>query len=61
MPSCILQPKFCSIAPIKALQMRPSDRCLPGADGHAVRLAALAMIDQRADHPHAITLGAGQA
>ena len=34
------------------------DACLTQASGHAERLAALAMIEKRADVPHAITLGA---
>ena len=34
------------------------DTCLTQANGHAERLAALAMIEKRADVPHAITLGA---
>jgi transposase len=34
------------------------DTCLTPADGHGERVAALAMIEPRADRPHAITLGA---
>jgi transposase len=34
------------------------DACLTLADGHAERVAALHMIEPRADRPHAITLGA---
>jgi transposase len=34
------------------------EACLTGADGHAERHAALAMIEQRADRPIRITLGA---
>ena len=34
------------------------DACLTQADGHAERLAALAMIEKQADRPRAITLGA---
>ena len=34
------------------------DACLTPADGHAERVAALAMIEPRADRPRAITLGA---
>ncbi len=34
------------------------DACLTQASGHAERLAALAMIERRADRPRAITLGA---
>lgn len=34
------------------------DACLTHANGHAERLAALAMIEKRADRPRAITLGA---
>jgi transposase len=34
------------------------DACLTGADGHAERVAALAMIEDHADRPHAVTLGA---
>ena len=34
------------------------DACLTQANGHAERLAALAMIEKRADRPRAITLGA---
>ena len=34
------------------------DACLTKADGHAERLAALAMIEKHADRPHPITLGA---
>ncbi len=37
------------------------DACLTGADGHAERIAALAMIEPRADRPRAITLGADKA
>ena len=36
------------------------DTCLTPADGHA-ELAALAMIEPRADRPRAITLGADKA
>ena len=32
--------------------------CLTQANGHAERLAALAMIEKHADRPRAITLGA---
>ena len=35
--------------------------CLTPADGHAERVAALAMIEPRADRPRAITLGADKA
>ena len=31
------------------------------ADGHAERVAAVAMIEPRADRPHAVTLGADKA
>ena len=34
------------------------DACLTQVDGHAERVAALAMIEPHADRPHAITLGA---
>ena len=34
------------------------DACLTQANGHAERLAALAMVEKRADRPRAITLGA---
>ena len=34
------------------------DACLTPADGHAERVAALHMIEPRADRPRAITLGA---
>ena len=34
------------------------DACLTQADGHAERVAALAMIEPHADRPHRITLGA---
>ena len=34
------------------------DACLTLADGHAERVAALHMIEPRADRPHSITLGA---
>ena len=34
------------------------DACLTQANGHAERLAALAMIEKRADRPRALTLGA---
>jgi len=34
------------------------DTCLTPADGHAERVAGLAMIESRADRPQAITLGA---
>ena len=37
------------------------DACLTPADGHAERVAALAMIEPRADWPRAITLGADKA
>ena len=37
------------------------DACLAPADGHAERVAALAMIEPRADRPRAITLGADKA
>src|SRR6266567_2892711 len=35
--------------------------CLTLADGHAERIAALHMIEPRADRPQAITLGADKA
>jgi hypothetical protein len=35
------------------------DACLNRADGHAERIAALAMIEPRADRPQPITLSAG--
>ncbi|MEY9590820.1 hypothetical protein ABIA06_003111 [Bradyrhizobium yuanmingense] len=37
------------------------DACLTQADGHAKRVAALHMIEPRADRPTAITLGADKA
>ena len=37
------------------------DACLTPADGHAERIAALHMIEPRADRPHAITLAADKA
>jgi transposase len=37
------------------------DACLTAAGGHAERIAALAMIEPRADRPRAITLGADKA
>jgi transposase len=37
------------------------DACLTSADGHAERVAALHMIEPRADRPQAITLGADKA
>ncbi len=37
------------------------DACVTTADGHAERIAALAMIEPRADRPHAISLGADKA
>ena len=37
------------------------DACLTQADGHAERVAALHMIEPRADRPTAITLGADKA
>lgn len=37
------------------------DACLTPADGHAERVAALHMIEPRADRPKAITLGADKA
>jgi transposase len=37
------------------------DACLTPADGHAERVAALHMIEPRADRPRAITLGADKA
>jgi transposase len=37
------------------------DACLTPADGHAERVAALHMIEPRADRPNAITLGADKA
>ena len=38
-----------------------TDACLTLADGHAERVAALHMIEPRADRPRAITLGADKA
>jgi hypothetical protein len=35
--------------------------CLTRADGHAERIAALHMIEPRADRPQAITVGADKA
>ena len=37
------------------------DACLTAADGHAERIAALSMIEPRADRPRAITVGADKA
>jgi transposase len=37
------------------------DACLTQADGHAERVAALHMIEPRADRPRAVTLGADKA
>ena len=37
------------------------DACLTAADGHAERIAALSMIEPRADRPRTITLGADKA
>jgi hypothetical protein len=37
------------------------DACLTPADGHVERVAALHMIEPRADRPTAITLGADKA
>src|SRR5271170_148918 len=37
------------------------DARLTGADGHAERIAALSMIEPRADRPRAVTLGADKA
>jgi transposase len=37
------------------------DACLTGADGHAERIAALSMIEPRAERPRAVTLGADKA
>ena len=37
------------------------DACLTGADGHAERIAALHMIEPRAERPRPITLGADKA
>lgn len=37
------------------------DTCLTSADGHAERIAALSMIEPRADRPRAITVGADKA
>ena len=37
------------------------DACLTQADGHAERIAALAMIEPRADRPRPVTLGADKA
>ena len=37
------------------------DACLTAADGHAERIAALSMIEPRADRPRAITLGTDKA
>jgi hypothetical protein len=37
------------------------DACLTAADGHAERIAALHMIEPRADRPHALTQGADKA
>jgi len=37
------------------------DACVTQADGHAERIAALPMIEPRADRPHAVTLGVDKA
>ena len=37
------------------------DTCLTSADGHAERIAALAMIEPRADRPRAVSIGADKA
>jgi IS5 family transposase len=37
------------------------DACVTTADSYAERIAALAMIEPRADRPHAISLGADKA
>ena len=37
------------------------DACLTGANGHAERLAALAMIEKHADRPRPVTLGADKS
>ena len=37
------------------------DACLTLADGHAERIAALAMIEPRADRPRGVSLGADKA
>lgn len=37
------------------------DACLTAADGHAERIAALSMVEPRADRPRAISLGADKA
>jgi transposase len=37
------------------------DACLTSADGHAERIAALSMIEPRADRPRAISVGADKA
>ena len=38
-----------------------ADACLTGANGHAERLAALAMIEKHADRPRGVTLGADKS
>ncbi len=37
------------------------DACLTRANGHAERLAALATIEERADRPRPVTLGADKS
>ena len=39
----------------------PIDACLTQPNGHAERLAALAMIEKPADRPHPVTLGADKS
>src|SRR4026209_1052764 len=57
------EPKLCFIGH-GLMENRHSllvDACLTLADGHAERVAALHMIEPRADRPSAITLGADKA
>ena len=51
-------PLTLGVAPLSGLLV---DACLTLADGHAERVAALHMIEPRADRPTAITLGADKA
>jgi len=47
-----------AIAPMENRNGLIVDACLTPADGHAERIAALHMIEPRADRPQAITLAA---
>ncbi|GAN52322.1 transposase [Methylobacterium sp. ME121] len=58
-----MEAKLCFIghALMENRSARIVDTCLTSADGHAERIAALAMIEPRADRPRAILMGADKA